>query len=220
MPSRRPAAFLLVFFVSLVALACQTAVPPPSPVATATEPQATATPYPTYTPLPTNTPVPTPTRRPPPTFTPALLWGATWNVPSERVYTVDGLHKDERRIWVTHTSMVLVGCRVTLAADWFEGRSWATFSNDGKFGSSHYLASVTGFDAMPSKETCVEMAVKYDSMEDYCYYHIHPGMLPKPGFSDTCEGWWQLTPLFILIDPTSYRVLPYTEWAREYRPVE
>ena len=80
--------FLSIVAASFVVLSCQTAAPPPSPVATASESQATATPYPTYTPLPTytspptwtpfpsytplptDTPLPTPTPTPRPTDTP------------------------------------------------------------------------------------------------------------------------------------------------------
>ena len=72
MLNRSLTAFLLVSVVSLLFLACQTAAPSPSPVATASEPQATATPYPTFTPLPTNTssPTNTPLPTPRPTATP------------------------------------------------------------------------------------------------------------------------------------------------------
>ncbi len=85
MSSRGISAFLFVIAVSLVALACQPAEPPRRPIATASEPQATATPYSTYTPLPTDAPVPTwtpyltyttlPTGTPLPTPTPTATSG-------------------------------------------------------------------------------------------------------------------------------------------------
>ena len=82
MSKRRLMALLLVFVVSLVTLACQTAEPPRSPAATDSAP----TPYPTYTPLPTYTSPPTWTPLPTPTLTPRPTpiavsddWSATGN---------------------------------------------------------------------------------------------------------------------------------------------
>ncbi len=68
-------ALIGVLATTLIAAACSTSPPEPTPVPTSTatpEPTATSTPVPTPTPAPTSTPVPTETPAPDPTATPQI----------------------------------------------------------------------------------------------------------------------------------------------------
>ena len=198
--------------------ATPTSVPTPTPAPTNT-PQPTDTPVPP-TPLPTQTmipiptaitipPTPTATAVPPtatlqPTPTPYPLT-FLHRINEARTTTVLGLHPGTTRtfFWDDELPFILVGCRVGASQ---------TFSHDGKFNRSSWLAIVDGF-FFTEKGKCYEMAVVYTETTEYCF-------VTTPGDVSACEHsdmWIQATPKFALVDSEAYRLVPRGVWLEKYK---
>ena len=195
-----------------------TPLPTATPYAEATEypPQPTLTPAPTPTEYPTSTPYPrSPTNTPRPTHTPfpTSTPYPTPRVPSHRIAFVGGMQNHRTAFWQDRSQTLLVGCRTNAPADVKNGKSWYTFSSDGKFNSSRFMVSVTGFPATsaPSVGTCYEMVVRFEGNAEFCYWlrslYTPPRLLGSP-----CSGWEQVTPEFKLASATSaYRITRLSE---------
>lgn len=197
-----------------------TLVPQPTPTLYPTStvyptlgPDPTYTPYPTNTPRPTYTPLPTSTPYPTPI------------VPGGRTVTVGKLDKHPTEFWLDLQTTLLVGCRTNMRPVTKAGKSDYTFSSDGKFESSRFLAYVSGFSISnpPLQGVCYEMVVKYQGQERFCYwvettYRFVPPTLRLPFESDYCRGWRQVTPKFKLASADSaHRISKHSDrWKTLY----
>ena len=192
--------------VTLTPTPLPTATPAPTPTP---EPTATPTPSPTPspTPEPTATLTPTPTPSPTPTPTPIPSLKDLYSIPESRIFTVAGL-KGKSTDWLEGGPLLVQGCYVGVS-DFRYGDTWKTFSSDGRFTESHYMASITGFDSSPTQEGCYEMVVQYEGKELFCYY---TGFVPAP--PNICLGWRQTTPDLRIVDASAIRWMPPN---RDYR---
>ncbi|MDE2684501.1 MAG: hypothetical protein OXI54_10200 [Chloroflexota bacterium] len=108
---------------------------------------------------------------------------------------------------------IVVGC-YTGVQDALDGKTWHTFSKDGKFSRDRNFIAVTGFS--PKNNICYEMAVRYESGERYCYYIQHSNV-PRPNIPGHCSGWTQYTREFSLVDKDAWRAISKAEWNRDYK---
>ncbi len=197
------ALLIVPFVLFLTAVACATAAPTAAPF-----PTVTPTPAPTATPVPTATarPTPTATPRPPlpiitpwpkttPTPTPAVKWGLPYNpVPIG----------DLAKLKLERTSagpFILRGCYAGIAEH--DGTTF-TLSDSGNLSKASKIAQVRGFaeGTLLFSPACYNMAVQFEWAATYCYYRS-PFMLP-PAFSGDCPGFTARTPVFHLVNPSSF----------------
>ncbi|MXZ90250.1 MAG: hypothetical protein F4W95_12330 [Chloroflexi bacterium] len=185
-----------------------TYTPVPEPTATP-KPTPTRTRAPTFTPRPTITPRPTVTQRP--TNTPVPTIADKWNI--KTILGVEDAHS--KRDAVVLDRLVIIGC-YTGVEDYDAGKKWYTFSRDGSFSKKYKFIAITGLSQAPRDEQCYEMAMKYKSKDEYCYW-IEYSNLPRPNIPGHCSGWEQETREFQLIHSGAWRLIPKGDWARMYQ---
>lgn len=174
-----------------------TLYPTPTPLPTLTPwptytPYPTATPRPTYTPFPTLTPTPQPTATPNATPAPDTKWGLTY----QPISIKDAVcrHHIKSGTFILHGCYTGIG-RKSIFGEYRTSKSF-TFTEDGGSNPKSIYAEVIGFhtNAFLQPTRCYEMAVKYRTIINYCYYSFKPGQ-PPPHFTD-CSGHSYWTPIY------------------------
>lgn len=189
----------------LDSLPAATPLPTGTPYPTATHyptntPRPTATQYPTSTPRPTATqyPTPRPTRTPLPTATPtpSVKWGLA-NAP----LTVKDIADSTL---IQRGQFILRGCFTGIKTDsgGASGYEYVFSERGGSSRNTDYVA-VIGFPSNTNLKTsgCYLMAVRYVKSETYCYYSSY---LPVPPFGCPSNSWDYNTPIFRLINSTTF----------------